>query len=193
MSQGQYWLKLLVVRENFYRVDCNCDGFSSQAAAVISGAASSQSKLLSQVPIQLVLSLARMVYAVQQNILPMFSDTNDLGQLPTYLKPLLTNASVLTAWQQAAQVSVYNTLTAMGVAGSEVPAGVVQASAYGAGALQQCTVSFLGLLSMSSAYASTSTVNGSLAMTNVQAGLVRLSMLRNLFASDVNLPPMARL
>ena len=145
----------------------------SKAAALIASTAGSQSRLLAQLPIQLVLSLGRLVYSVQANILPMFSDSNDIGSLPSELSQLLTNSSALTAWQQTAQVSTYNTLSAMGVAGINVVAGTVAANAYGAGALQSCGVSFLGLLSLASTSVSTATVTGALTVTNVQAGLVR--------------------
>ena len=145
----------------------------SQAAALIASTAGSQSKLLAQLPIQLVLSLGRLAYSVQANILPMFSDANDIGSLPSVLSQLLTNSSTLPAWQQAAQVSAYNTLAAMNVAGISVVAGTVTANAYGAGALQSCGVSFLGLLSLASTSASTATVTGALTVANVQTGLVR--------------------
>ena len=144
----------------------------AQAAATVAQAATTQATLLAQLPIQLVLSLARLVYAAQNNVMPLFADSDNIGQYNIYLGPVINNASVLLAWQQAASINIDVALAAMGVTGGSAASATVEATAYGAGALQSCAVSYEGLLSLMPAKATTATTSGSFTMPNVMTGLV---------------------
>jgi hypothetical protein len=147
----------------------------AKAVAKVATEAASQSNALSHLPIQMVLGQARLVYSVQYNVLPFFTQDFDVGQYATYLGPMISDPSVLAGWQKAASISTAAALKAMGVTGGDAAATTVRASAYGAGVLQACSLVYYGLLTMTPATVTSGSTTGSFTVPNVLTGLVSIS------------------